>query len=64
MLIYLARYKAKEQVERFSGNEHMRFDTIKEARNYLRESGLIVPEVRKGRPRKGEFTAMDPDTRL
>ncbi len=35
----------------------MKFDNINEAREYLRESGLFVPEVRKGRPRKGELTA-------
>ena len=34
----------------------MKFETIQEAREYLRESGLIVPEVKKGRPRKGELT--------
>ncbi|KAM5535127.1 hypothetical protein V8D89_011213 [Ganoderma adspersum] len=33
----------------------MKFETIQEAREYLRGNGLIVPEVKKGRPRKGQI---------
>ena len=43
-------------MNKFTGNQHMKFDTIQEAREYLRGNGLIVPEVKKGRPRKGEST--------
>ncbi|PIL33866.1 hypothetical protein GSI_03572 [Ganoderma sinense ZZ0214-1] len=56
--IFRAWYKAEKQVNRFSGNEHKKFDTINEAREYLRRCGLFVPEVKRGRPRKGRPTLM------